>query len=1202
MFTKDKILELLKDPKAYLEVVSNTHGFLFEKTKELNIDIPSEILDSLKATDFGTALLNIPYVKKENLISVVELLEGSYRDDSSLDREDKTLSLDFINKNSKKILEVPVDANSGLWRQLWDLIDDSVKNLSLDEFLKLDKGILKSKLSLFATQKSNIQDERFKKLYKELVLLDCFEKNVLPDPMNLSFYYFTNNDKDFLADLLNNQAKHLNVYSKSITYNILASKVPGFRNQVTTKEYVLNFNPLDVKSLPSNELSENLELYKQNIQSHYLDKLKSDPSSFSLDDLAISGELPIDFFKEVITDDFIIKLLQNSSYNYHLRNVSSASNSDKLEKILVIFKSVLNVSKDNLEIIDSYDVIDAMNILGEQLSTSDYKGLREEYSDELNKLFNQYMSGTLKKATKNFNLVDTIDLFKHYLSDKSNERLDLIKSNVNQSVNLFFILSESYRDLINNQKSSKDLQFQENLKLYIQEMYLALKDKNDIVLGDILNSLSIKDKILNGLNEIKSTHLNQVDISANIFNLLDNDISELPQELVPVIGTVYTPKIYKTFLESSPSIDSDTLKNHFLYNGFFKYENVETRNERYSFLKSYIEKNRLDLEKDKELVRSLVKHDAQKIIYPYIDYNSQQEYFDNILSSLRLIKKCDTFSSIIKNKYIDKLGSYYPKDIPSVTHDNVEELFNSSIEGLNRDEVLNLLDSLYTLTTQSNHIVNEESQLLTPNFLNQKALEFVLSENFEDSSLLFKQFRRLDNLYFVELVNNLSPKELKRLILDESFANMISQTISYEGMTDICFKKMSCEDIEFVSSYYKKHTDPKTIKYLRLFKDSDEEFKKYIIKNEPEGILGSFRFLQYSPKKEQKGNVNRLSAYDSILKTPYSSNEIIQILDNIKNNDNFFSNNDINARVSDNIAELFETDVGFESLEDKVRIVLNHCKKNNPIAYLMIVSDSQLMGMLSSDDKSRKPRDLIFHETFLKIADYDALHNSIKCLANYINNNPVDTSNLRSFKYNSKLMCELLRNHTYLTFATDLSNNDAFITQYSHIESESILGELYEKLPLYTVTNVKSYGTVESVIDNFKVKLGSVYDFEMLNTFIAPKDAQLMELNYSYKKERFLDLVNHLVSYLGDKGLTEDLEYMSYCLKLYSDNDNYDLDDDKRFRAHVICEHNKYDFTPTRTALEDENLINKIERAIEYSKLNKSLKEEPVVAKRKMKI
>lgn len=1193
MYLKNEIVEIMKNEERYLEELSNSHGFLLKKTLDLKIEIPNSLLGKIKNTKIGNAYLSSS--SKQKKITVHELFNNPTNTESKLDTDNIKLSIGEINSNINKIIELLSDKDNKNHKSLQTIVENSLQNLTIDELLTINTQLFVNNLNLFRKNSKFSDDKSYKELMKNCISQYCENTNTEP---SISLYYnykFNNEDIVFLHELLKINSNKISYLSKLRTYNTLSNKISGMKNLISAEEYVLKYDPLDIPSLPLDSYLGNKEEYNQNVRNYLLNKSSENKITFF--EMVVNNEIKLEYFTEIFNSEFIFNYLKENNLPFLFRSINSIHTEEKLQKIIHIFETCLSQPHEILNKIDTYDLIDGYNDIISLFGQYEFQKIKDNKGEHLRAIFNRYFLNYINKSLDTENINKVVDNLKYYIEQDSEERVRLIFENTNPSINLYLAVSKYYNELL-LEKKNKSKSVLNSTKTLWDSLNHKLKDDYPNEIKKIQEKIGLT--INNHKTLFENSYINKfskpIDTSKNIFKWNEIPIENINYESIRIIGENIGFNIYEKFLKDIKNVNMNALIEAFLPT--YVNEKLLDHNPRIEFLRLFVAQNKTLIDKSPEIIKSIVQSPLQDKIYPIVDLKQQDDDYEKLVSLYKGYNENDNIVCMLKEKYKSEWNSLRIelKENPLPIECKIDVAKNNNLSNKAIKDLINISENnkrYYEMEIDKN-----QNNLVTHKYIEQKILELLQNNNFEEIDLLRIHNRKYRSHHVMNHINSLNVETIKELSYQKAFCNILKSSVSYDGDTEISFPKMDYTDLKTIIYNIESLSKPDSIKFLNMFKNSQDSLKEYIIEDIPEKVLSVYGFLQFTPPE---GRFIKLKT-PYLIQSPYTSDQIIKLLENLKNRDLYFSNFDINARCGDNIAQLFTSNSKGENIKDKVEKVLSYCKENNQIAYLLISTDATLLSELYQT-KDNLSRSELSHEMFLNHFDLDATKKAITILSDKINSNCFINEADYKKKYNTRLIFGALKSFSYITYFEENFQSDAIKSNLSDKDSKIIAEHLLDKLPLFTISNLKTIGTIKDISNYIANSECSIPTEQLSTKFYISNDTSDFQLDAQYKIDRILKVSEKIINNAFVNKNIGFLEYMHYIMDTYVMSEDYrDENSQNRFKAYEILEFDKYDYSAIRVILENSEIREPLLASISALKLENELDGNKKNTNRKMKI
>jgi hypothetical protein len=1118
-FSKNEIEYLVNNPTDFKQAIIDSKGFILYLADKYTINLPVDLLietiNPYSIRFISEHMKFHKYTPEQTEIVISYLKEDPYYEDSfKVDKYDLNDLLKDIQENKK----IPNNANKLLNLSFNDFLSYSndfiklinrnsednwsyniffnshylllpiFKNLTKEEFLKIDKEILYACPSLFNMSSHLMNDSEIKNLFNETVQAyyehpDRKEGGYKPTLEDYKYYEFEPNEKDLFLKLLKN------LYTSD--YKIV-SKYKGFNKLFTKNEYIFNYDIDGIQYLSPKEIADNLDIIRNGILNTYF---QSHNYNFeAIYRLKISK----DSFKDIFKSSFIKKIIEHVG-DFDFYYFDRDNNNTKNEFINIFHQEVLTLCGKNSNILKLVGYTNAIKNITYliQYERSYFNQTYANATYEILKRFEESLSPDV--LFKNFSK-ETSSCFSEY------DIPQLIFSSMKgkESINYLFAL-------INIHNNAKDL----NKKPFVEEInrIITLLNPDDVKNLAKLLDYKINTKLLNDHPRQDYEH-NFLNFNADIIRQMNFDTFKHLFEL----SNDFRNFLIKENLDYI--IINEKLKND---TNTYKYDLLShilsiTKNKKspyYSFLKSFIKKNKqfmlenyfstlvthplrndfikidtTDLEKD-----SYSK--LEKLIGEFATLSLEQNKLTALREEQNKKEKDQIYFLIeeIKNKK-KKLTTIFESLVPNLSF----EFYSNKIKESDTIKAIQLLNIATNNATEYRNIVLDKIQQLdystTKELANNKEFLTYIFDNLEDEhtisdrrNVVFNSFSNEQNIELVELL-------LKNFNNRDFFINKYNKDVSLSKILNLI---------------------PKEQRY--------EISNDLVIKHNPVELFHSSYYLP-----------NETDYFKKHVKYSYSTEQILQAIDNLnkkglkilcKENRNFFHNFLLMYNF-----KYEERDGKNPKLNDYLTLL--KALENDPINYLACVHSDIIVNFIDINKYSKI--DLAKSAFYNEYININIINEAMKEIFN-LHNEMQETKNLHDeTNYKGVSIKNAIREISSFLLFTYSSYEGKYESELSEEKSRILIKTLIDQAP-YLFLNFSTIGKIdinEELSNNFQLYFHKdiIEDF-FISSIKQNIVSDYLNLDYSKKDhwqsknahEFIISLTKYLIEEKNDLGIYK-LDYI----------------------------------------------------------------------------
>lgn len=591
-YTKSFLANLITGPDDLHDEIKNSRGYvlhLLEK-EQLFPDI-NILFDKLSPLSLNFIVKNYELEKEQikilkpffSSLSSNKKMNPDLSEDEVLEYLENNIELprslilkpEFINKHHKELIK-QIDLNEYAYG---DIMGNSVKKMSYEEFFSLDKNFLQRNLFFFEERKEWFSRKEFKDLYKELIYAENRRRKQKVDIYDFKNYHFAPDEGNFLEELLNNVSDfRWNGYDGLL-------KIKGFSGLMPKMHFFEKYHHKDINIFTEEELGE----YNDKI----VDILSSRCKRFS--DLFYCSATP-DKFKLIVNEKTLGTFLSSfKEFDFHISGSDDQDSKDKLSYLtrLGLEHMIANVENDN--ILKKFSIYDAVRSIEHKFE--------DRSADEDDKLIAvDFFKKVAPKIIKTKNFEELVKYGSNYFVTRNTFGFveELVESN--PTPNLLFVLLHSYavmREDGKNGRSTFHNELVKESKKLIDKLALGLDEKNKPTIEKMASYYNYE--LPKGFCSGNKKYSNVED------NFLNWNSAEQKSR-----GEFYT----ELLLEVDPDFSNFIINNKIkLHNNaiFFAINHVE-QEKWFNFLKDYNSVHNGELEKNEKLFLSLIKHPEASLL------------------------------------------------------------------------------------------------------------------------------------------------------------------------------------------------------------------------------------------------------------------------------------------------------------------------------------------------------------------------------------------------------------------------------------------------------------------------------------------------------------------------------------------------------------------------------------------------------------
>lgn len=1174
--------QISKDENLLMQEIENTRGFVLEKLKSSKIFPSIDILfNNINAVTLQFIVDNYTLNKEQNE-KIADLLRDDSKENRSLilnlspqEVEEYLKSGNKLPRNTILTIEQINSFQSDIQKQeeldnynMELILKNSTRQLNHEDFFKLDRNFLKNNLYLL-NRSSLFNNKQLKNYYKELRLELDDENNEKPHLNDFSRWHFEENDKPFLLELLKNYRYGRPQYSELCS-------IPGFSNLLSKEEYFSEFNHKDLSSFTDGQVEKQKEFFKK----VWLEKTEF--NSYDTFSELLRHKCSLKQFMTIVDVDFIGNVFEKQTSRDFSRPIDSREKEEH-QKFYYLTSVVLDtlVNKDTFNngrtLLQSYSIYPIFHLLENfERDMEKYKSYKEPVLEEVTKLnqknIEKLYSEILPKFLSNDNIYDLISHTKYVFKP---EFVGNVKDFVEKqpSINSFFVLVKHYVEASKNRYDYNKHQYLEHIGDFVYEMgsHLISKEKNKnlsdkdfesqaasvhIILEHFSNQKMDKSSNENtSLLKIKKKLKTEQSVLSNIKNiitktsLVPNDynffayegkhISQIETDLLFEITTI-RPQFLNYINKNKWEVPSS-----FLSKCLYNVENGEM----FKFLKDYASIHRTEIESNEEVMNLFLGSSKQKEIFPTQITEEEKQRFKEILNISLRQKNIATMRSSIEDEFERRKinsDSLYSRENINLPHIDIENFDETSKFELATADNLSLKARYIDLYQKSSSLDKKASELNKK--LSFQFMEYQVQQTIEqkDWDLLLELKDRIiysnHNELFVNYVNNCDYQELTNNLQNKSFCKIIREQISYEGKTDIQFKKFTDEQNSHLAELLQKtfserysdskDRDPNVFYFFAL--ENRGFIKKYAIDNMPHEAIYGYA-LEVSKEDSYKPR--------NFINEQYTFEEMYQTYVSAQAQGGIFAIQDVNAEYNKFFANPFSTanyrkkgdnPEAKNKIEQYIKF-LDYAKEKDETFYALAAGYRVIESVVSdtwvNSDNEKKTRDQVTHEFFVQHVDIDVFLKGLKKICDNIENNPEAYVNKRPMQ---SAFLGLLHSTVYEEM--DQSN-------YSKREKKSLLSEenklkifkfFYENNPSYLF----STGSIAGNSDTnsfFKNHINEFNQLSQIEKFLFPKQKLMCDYcgvsGDHWAAPVFKEMCIDLVTSCIEKQEIKTIEWLAYMIK-----------------------------------------------------------------------
>lgn len=1077
------------------------------------------------------------------------------------------LSLDFINNHAKEIVK-----SYHLYEfDMGNILKNSFKKMSVDEFLSISPAILENNPDLFLLKSGSFSNKNFKKRYKE-VYLKFLDNNPNEKPYVKDFesYHFEQEDKDMLMFLLKSNTVS---YSRFNEYDTLET-IPGVKDILSPLEFFTEINSLNIKSISESDIEKDRNFIEDKILTNFKDNKRY---SIDIMESLINIKCSAEQFANLVTPNFITKLItihpQKKLYIALNKDDADAKvKKDHFDKILL---KTLIIHKDDDKFLERVDIDDIIRILHKQYIKfkSSFHVNVEDVNSYIKTLEDIYVKVLPKKITTD-NIESLLDYNKlNNTGDGGNllfcaEVIPFIEQvAINYpSVNLFALLTSHYSEAFNkfdheeqkkltkiisnvgqsiNQKDAKDVA--NHYKFKLPTKLFILKNSSKVSLEENLENNFLRYKELNFKN-----------VSADLF---------------------------KTAFDIKKEFKNFIIKEKKYYGDRFIY--MLLRDEKlHSYLKQYVKIPEIlsQIKEDKELVNTILSNKIGKELLNIDNTEYEKEVFNNALIEMKKYEITSRQLNQLEKEQKEELALLDTMRRSNNSNNNVEEKLKEKVN-LSKEQINALRTEGYKF---KDNIGNNLKQL-SFGFFNEQIENLLKTNNFFGVSSVKSYLGQEAELKINDYIAKLDFNSIVKNMENDSFTTILLGSLGYNNNSKIKFTNLKESERKIVCQLLLEHvTSPEKI--FQFFPKEDLNFaKQFIIEHLPSEVFHNSNFF-YRQKKKSFW----VDEGDAVFEQ-YSNEEIIKLYKKLEKKGSIFCN-----KHEDKIERFFSSN--FADNETQYLELVDYAK-NNDLKLYVILSNSNIFSELNSFKEAKiNNKDTIEkqdHDYFIKHFDISLINQGISLMLD----------EMKMYEKGEKDY-----NHTQIaaTMKTTIFNfnyqkesfKDIYGSNISEKDSYELLEILLQKAPMLLTGRL---GSIENLSEYLKANFGNHAKNIELENFIMPDERFCPEYfninaqqdNYQnyYVNAMFEGLINYYIN--NNKGI--EIGYLSY---LIQQKDFFGKELDSDYAYSEPAKFSNYEILDYLNELEEDTPVKKL-LAVSTQKyfleriLNRD-EEKPVVRTRKI--
>ena len=666
--TKGYVLFLMESEKIFPKI-----DYLVEKINPYSIDfiLNNYSLDDEQKKQFRK-LLNKDDPRIKINLSEQEIVQ--YLKNNIELPKDTILSAEILNQY---FYEIGNQWNLGSENNIEKILINSIKNITLNNFLHLNKDFLKKNLFLFEENSDFFADEEYRKLFKEVYL----SSKSSFDPELLKNFKPTIEDRPFLEILLNkNLKKHGFRNSISFSYEECCSKIPGFDKVFSKMEYFEKYKKDSLKIFNEQEIEE----HKEKIQEILFNNCEYDSYAFLDQVVRIDAW---DYQIDKIIDKNLIKriidqyLNKNKKEYFYLRSIYSDIKENR-EKENILKTNIIDLLITYPEYQQKIEGLSFREFSYDLLSFNfNNQYIEEKKINLLTKYVNIFLAGQLKNEALSNNSREVIAYFNKY-------QLENIKqyAKTNCSVNLLWLILNYNKQIDKEYDKFKYTDSEHN-----KEIILLIKK-----IANNLNNQESKFllKLFNFENKENYQDLKQdkfiINKKNNFLDYKNNNFKNLSSDLIYLI-LHFDKKSENYILENKIQLDDNIILS-FLHDG----KNLE-------FLKKYIETNQEKIIKNEGLVNKIRQHKNGGQVFLIRD-EQEEENYNKLINYIKNDKKKKKNNKEHENKNFYRLVEQFNAKI---SYSFYEEKVKKLVKEKNYNELMIILEKNKNLAKYFYNYVNK---------------------------------------------------------------------------------------------------------------------------------------------------------------------------------------------------------------------------------------------------------------------------------------------------------------------------------------------------------------------------------------------------------------------------------------------------------------------------------------------------------------
>lgn len=1106
-YSRDELERIRGDERALSEEIGKSVGFVLFRMKQeglvpdlgLLMDCASPcslafILDNFDLTmgqkkRLGPFFKNSARAKRVDGPMDKEAIDDALKNKGEL-RSDAVLDLGQLREHWKALVDL-MDSEDG--RSVETVVENSLKGLSPDEALSLDKGFLSRVLDSLERVPGIFSTERGRLEYKELSLEYRRANGQRPRLSDFSNWPFGPEDKKLLVSLLEprRDGGHCEPYSS-------LAKIPGAAALITKVEYLKGFGP-DVDHFTSAEVLENISL----IRGVWKGLAEGDGKRNHrwVGDL-LQAKSSVEAFKEVVDQGFVKDLL-DKGMSTDFGGVWQ-DDQDSLEKLAHLRRVILTHASKSKNTVMGGSA--AGHLMDDFMSS---QRVNPESGDGA--IVARYCTGLIKRHLDSSSQ-DFYETVSYSTGSWFSEAIWMpvaLACEENPSANaLLFLLSGL--EIVAKRGGWQNSVQKKGLEESVERVCSRLDER----------TVAIVCKPFGFESKSKGTGVRAKASFEDCFLMADyKSFSSLPEGTAKLLSR-FDPDFGKRVLELGIPLPENVLL------GMLHGDAEKNK----GFLRDYVRMFGNEIQGLTGFQKALTTHPMGTWIS-----GRESESRDSGLLKRAVLLAPELFGANEDLLELEKQRKAADREASRRDGDGWYGPSNEgepeSSEEKGDESLAKRSESLSALKTRLGNEMRDLLEGMSFEALNEGLKEALKNKDWTVFNALEKKAPSAQGagLMFAEALNAMGSREVLDHLSQAAFRRQVASSMPYD-----------MKDLKVSLSYPSAKENTEVARALTgCFDGEDDRIKSlgFFDKKARSGFAAEFALemfpsaVPYSYRLSPVCKTADKSQYSSSLVAGlYSGRQLISLWDGLEKEGGWLCNQDVNARTADFFAENFENDKeGFLGFLEMA--------KDRPVLYAMLCNSSVIERVNDSWRKDRdfeggRPRDEMSSRFALENFDWGVLMKGVGEVCDMMRERDGDPG------FNQKLASRILSSVVWTTY-WDTTDRSTGATGYHSLlpadKTRGLIGVLFEKAPLFLM-GTKVIGCEDNVPGHIQEMFGAYAREGSAISFLLPAHAHKLE--YFAIENRFEtycdDILKGAMSWLLDDKNKVELEFFDWLVDQHS--------------------------------------------------------------------